>query len=70
MTLDLLSSDHARHCRAGESALPDSPAHERLLLLELASDLQNWPVRNLVFRHALDRAAQDLVMIASAPPQG
>lgn len=35
------------------------------MLLELATDLQNWPARNLVFKEALDRAAHDLVAMAS-----
>jgi hypothetical protein len=63
----LLSS--ARHLRAGEDAPADSEAYERLLLLELATDLESWPARNLVVREALDRAAQDLVAMAgtSAP---
>jgi hypothetical protein len=39
------------------------------MLLELATDLQNWPARNLVFRAALDRAADDLVRMASTADQ-
>ena len=53
----------------GEEGAADSDAYERLMLLELATDLENWPARNLVVREALDRAAQDLVAMAgkSAP---
>jgi hypothetical protein len=29
--------------------------------------LQNWPVRNLVFREALDRAAENLLAMAGKP---
>ena len=42
-----------------------TPAHERLMLLELAGDLQSWPARNVVFEKALDRAAQELARMAS-----
>lgn len=58
----LLSS--AMHLRTGEDAATDSESYERLMLLELATDLESWPVRNLVVREALDRAAQDLVAMA------
>lgn len=58
------SSVRARHAPAGEDAPADSEAYERLMLLELAIDLESWPARNLVFREALDRAAQDLVAMA------
>ena len=64
MTRSLLSSAHARHPRRGENARLGTVSHERLLLLELATDLQNWPARNMVFRQALDRAADDLVRLA------
>jgi hypothetical protein len=40
------------------------PTHEREMLLELATNLQAWPARNVVFKRALERAAQDLVRIA------
>jgi hypothetical protein len=60
----LLSSARSRHVPAGEDAAVDSEAYERLMLLELATDLESWPVRNLVVRQALDRAAQDLVTMA------
>lgn len=60
----LLSSARGRHLRTGEEAAADSESHERLMLLELATDLESWPVRNLVVRQALDRAAQDLVAMA------
>ena len=59
----LLSSARGRHLPIGENAA-DTEAHERLMLLELATDLESWPVRNLVVRQALDRAAQDLVAMA------
>ncbi len=65
MTIGLLSSARAWRLRIGENAAVDSESHERLMLLELATDLQSWPVRNLVVRQALDRAAQDLVAMAN-----
>ena len=55
--------------RGGKCAPLGSPAHERLMLLELATDLQNWPARNLVFRTALDRAAEDIVRMAGGAEQ-
>lgn len=63
----LLSSARGRR---GEEAAIDSESYERLMLLELATDLESWPTRNLVVREALDRAAQDLVAMAGkgAPP--
>ena len=66
---DMLSSARGRRLPAGEEGAADSDAYERLMLLELATDLENWPARNLVVREALDRAAQDLVAMAgkSAP---
>ena len=51
-----------------ERALLGTPSHERLMLLELAADLQSWPARNAVFRQALDRAAQNLARMASETP--
>ena len=65
----LLSSERGRHFGESEEAAADSDAYERLMLLELATDLESWPVRNPVVRQALDRAAQDLVAMAgkSAP---
>ena len=60
----LLSSARGRHLPIGENAAADTEAHERLMLLELATDLESWPARNLVVRQALDRAAQDLVAMA------
>ena len=42
-----------------------SPAHQRLMLLELASELENWPVRNIVYRHALDGVAREIMQLAS-----
>jgi hypothetical protein len=70
MTPDLLSSAHARPMAECETAELGSEFHERLMLLELATDLQNWPARNVVFRKALDRAAQDLVRIAGHADRG
>ena len=67
----LLSSRRGRHLPIGEEAAADSDAYERLMLLELATDLERWPARNPVVRHALDRAAQDLVaMVGRARPTG
>ena len=60
----LLSSTRGRRSPTGEDAAADSESYERLMLLELATDLESWPVRNLVVRQALDRAAQDLVAMA------
>jgi hypothetical protein len=54
----------------GEDAAVDSEAYERLMLLELATDLESWPARNLVVREALDRAAQDLVAMAGKGQPG
>lgn len=56
--------------RWGEGAVwdedPDNltPSHERRMLFELASDLQSWPVRNVVVRGALDRAALEVARLA------
>jgi len=67
----LLSSGRGRHMPMGEEAAADSDAYERLMLLELATDLESWPVRNPVVRHALDRAVRDLVaMAAKGQPTG
>lgn len=63
MTLRLLSSARGRHAPSDEDAA-ESESYERLMLLELATDLESWPVRNLVVREALDRAAQNLVAMA------
>ena len=60
----LLSSARGRRVPIGEEGSVESEAYERLLLLELATDLESWPARNLVVREALDRAAQDLVALA------
>ena len=60
----LLSSARARHLPIGEEGAADSESYERLMLLELATDLESWPARNLVVREALDRAAQGLVAMA------
>ena len=67
----LLSSSRGRHLQTAEEAAADSDAYERLMLLELATDLESWPARNPVVRHALDRAARDLVaMAAKGQPTG
>lgn len=63
------SLNPAQRLRGGKNAPLGSPSHERLMLLELATDLQNWPARNLVFKTALDRAAEDLVRMASGADQ-
>lgn len=60
----LLSSGRGRRLPIGEEGEAASESYERLLLLELATDLESWPARNLVVREALDRAAQDLVAMA------
>jgi hypothetical protein len=60
----LLSSARGRPAPIGVERAADSEAYERLMLLELATDLESWPARNLVVREALDRAAQDLVAMA------
>ena len=65
MIPDLLSSAHTRPLAECESEALGTAFHERVMLLELATDLKNWPARNLVFRTALDRAAEDLVTMAS-----
>ena len=61
----IIGSQLASPVLHGESAVLGTPTHDRLMLLELATDLQGWPARNLVFRNALDRAAQELAKIAS-----
>ena len=58
-----------QHLRISERAPLGTPSHERLMLLELATDLQTWPTRSAVFRTALDRAADDLVRMASGSDQ-
>lgn len=65
MTPDLLSSTRTRPMPERKRGALGTASHERLMLLELATDLKNWPARNPVFRTALDRAAQDLVTMAS-----
>jgi hypothetical protein len=45
--------------------LTAEPENEQRFLLELALELQRWPVRNTVFRKALDRVAGDLAQMAS-----
>jgi hypothetical protein len=41
------------------------PENEQEFLLELALELQRWPVRNTVFRKALDSVAGHLAQMAS-----
>ena len=50
--------------RIGESEPIDSPEHERSMMLELASTLLDWPVRNIVVRHRLDHAAGEIIRLA------
>lgn len=64
MTPALLSSARGARVRTREHITAHPEAHERLMLLELATDLESWPARNLVVREALDRAARDLVAMA------
>lgn len=65
MSADSLRTRPSATLRLLEDAYEaDSRTQERLMLLELAADLENWPARNLVFRTALDRAAHDLVRLA------
>ena len=65
MIPDQLSSGHTRRKGESDARKLDAVFQERVMLLELATDLQNWPARNQVFKKALDRAAQDLVRLAS-----
>ena len=65
MSLDSLLAPRERKLVDFIGVTPDEPSDERTLLLELATSLQKWPARNEVFRKALDRAAQDLVRMAS-----
>lgn len=65
MTPDLFQPSRARQMRPLENVLSDGPSGERAMLLELAANLQNWPARNVVFERALDRAARDLLQLAS-----
>ena len=64
MTPDLAPPFRAWQLPDADCTEPDEPAQERVMLLELAANLQNWPARNMVFTKALDRAAQDLVRMA------
>ena len=65
MTLRSAKFSAAERAAEYEDGGLDTPAHERLLLLDLAADLQSWPARNVVFRKALDRAAEDLAKLAT-----
>jgi len=47
------------------NGLMEPDEDDRLLLLELASDLQSWSAHNVVFRRALDRAAAQLIELAN-----
>lgn len=54
--------------RARPSEDPDdigTPAHERMMMLELANTLEEWPVRNIVVRQRLDLIAREIVRQAS-----
>lgn len=68
MSLRRVNRQASDRAPEGGSALVGSSTCERLMLLELAADLQSWPVRNVVFEKALDRAAQDLARLASETP--
>ena len=70
MTLDSLLADRERSLTGLAGARPDELSDDRAMLLELATSLQNWPARNVVFKKALDRAAQDLVRMASERTPG
>jgi hypothetical protein len=48
-----------------DSSVLGTPSHERLMLLELACDLERWPARNVVARKALDNAARQVAELAS-----
>lgn len=65
MTLDWLLANRERNEPCLRDRVPEGPSDERTMLLELASNLQNWPARNVVFQKALDRAAEDLVRMAA-----
>lgn len=64
MTPDLAVPFRAWQLPEADRTEPDEPSQERVMLLELAANLQNWPARNVVFTRALDRAAEDLVRMA------
>lgn len=54
--------------RARPSEDPDdigTPAHERMMMLELANTLEEWPVRNIVVRQRLDLIVREIVRQAS-----
>ncbi len=60
---------------SGEPEAIGTAAHERSMMLELASTLEEWPARNIVFRRRLDQVAQEIVRMVSirtdlpAPPR-
>lgn len=54
-----------RSNRLEEPEAIGSPELERLMMLELASTLEEWPARNIVVRERLDLAAREIVRLAS-----
>jgi hypothetical protein len=38
------------------------------MMLELASTLEEWPARNIVFRRRLDQVAREVVRLAGIQP--
>lgn len=52
---------------AEESEVIGTAAHERSMMLELASTLEGWPVRNIVVRRRLDRVAREIVRMTGGP---
>lgn len=47
-----------------------STAHDRLMLLQLASELERWPARNIVYRNALGGVAREIVQLAQGELTG
>ena len=54
--------------RLNDSDAIGSPAHQRSMLLEFASSLEEWPVRSGEYRKRLDQVAREIVRLASLPP--
>lgn len=52
----------------GEPEAIGSAAHQRSMMLELASTLEEWPARNIVFRRRLDQVAREIVRLAGTEP--
>jgi hypothetical protein len=52
----------------GELEAIGSAEHERSMMLELASTLEEWPARNIVVRRRLDHVAREIVRLASVQP--